>query len=146
MVSCTEIRPWEERRCLSANVTVGHWKNSITTTTSLQNRSPTHAPSLKRTIAKIETNTVITGSRSRSPQPHPPGRAQEAQAEGTIDLLPQSPGLSLTSTSDPRPCSSLILHGRQVPRLLHHHHRLLTRPDRRRLRRLLAGPLPAHRR
>ena len=39
----------------------------------------------------------------------------------------------------------LFLHGRQVPRLLHHHHRLLARPDRRRLCRLLDRPLPAHR-
>ena len=39
----------------------------------------------------------------------------------------------------------LFLHGRQVPRLLHHHHRLLARPDRRCLCRLLDRPLPAHR-
>ena len=31
-----------------------------------------------------------------------------------------------------------------MPRLLHHHHRLLPRTNRRRLRRLLSGPLPAH--
>lgn len=48
--------------------------------------------------------------------------------------------------SDPCAYSSLLLHGRQVPRLLHHHHRLLPRPDRRHLRRLLHRPLPAHRR
>lgn len=40
----------------------------------------------------------------------------------------------------------ILLHGRQVPRLLHHHHRLLARTNRRRLRRVLTGPLPADRR
>ena len=49
----------------------------------------------------------------------------------------------LTST-DPSTWSSLFLHGRQVPRLLHHHHRLLTRTNRRSLRRLLSGAMPAH--
>ena len=48
-----------------------------------------------------------------------------------------------SSDSCPRP--TLILHGRQVPRLLHHHYRLLARTNRRRLRRLLSGPLPAYR-
>jgi hypothetical protein len=47
---------------------------------------------------------------------------------------------------DSRPCPPIILHGRQVPRLLHHHHRLLTRPDRRHLRRLLNGAMSTHRR
>ena len=40
--------------------------------------------------------------------------------------------------------TSLILHGRQVPRLLHNHHRLFPRPNRRRLRWLLTGSLPTH--
>lgn len=49
------------------------------------------------------------------------------------------------SVTDPCAYSPILLHGRQVPRLLHNHHRLLTRPDRRRLRRLLNGALPTHR-
>merc|ERR1712225_230076 len=40
----------------------------------------------------------------------------------------------------------LLLHGRQVPRMLQHHHRLLPRPDRRPVRILLDRPLPANRR
>ena len=51
----------------------------------------------------------------------------------------------ISSPTDPRAPAPLLLHGRQVPRLLHHHHRLLARPDRRHLRRLLDRPLPAHR-
>lgn len=39
---------------------------------------------------------------------------------------------------DPRPGTSLVLHGRKVPWLLHHHHRLLARPVRRCLRRLVS--------
>lgn len=39
---------------------------------------------------------------------------------------------------------TVLLHGRQVPRLLHHHHRLLARPDRRHLRRVLDGAVPAY--
>jgi len=40
----------------------------------------------------------------------------------------------------------LVLHGRQVPRLLHHHHRLLPRPDRCHLPRMHHRSLPADRR
>ena len=47
------------------------------------------------------------------------------------------------STPDSRARSAILLHGRQVPRLLHHHHRLLTRPDRRHLPRLHNRALPA---
>ncbi len=47
---------------------------------------------------------------------------------------------------DPRARPALLFHGRQVPRLLHHHHRLLARTDRRGVRRLLAGAVPADRR
>lgn len=46
---------------------------------------------------------------------------------------------------DSGPRSSLLLHGRQVPRLLHHHHRLLARTDRRHLPGLHHGALPTHR-
>ena len=35
---------------------------------------------------------------------------------------------------DPRPRAPLLLHGRQVPRLLHHHDGLLARADGRDLR------------
>lgn len=45
--------------------------------------------------------------------------------------------------SDPRSRSSLFLHGRQVPWMLHNHNRLQPRTDCRRLRRLLAGSVPA---
>ncbi len=44
---------------------------------------------------------------------------------------------------DTRARPALLLHGRQMPRLLHHHDRLLARPNRRHLWRLLDGPLPA---
>lgn len=46
-------------------------------------------------------------------------------------------------TPDPRARPALLLHGRQVPWLLHHHDRLLARPDRRHLRRLLDRAVPA---
>ena len=46
--------------------------------------------------------------------------------------------------TDPRTRPALLLHGRQVPRLLHHHDRLLARANRRRLRRVLAGAVPAY--
>merc|ERR1711900_148303 len=39
--------------------------------------------------------------------------------------------------AEPCPCPKILLHGCQVPRLLHHHHRLLARTNRRHLRRLL---------
>jgi len=48
------------------------------------------------------------------------------------------------SLTDPRSRAAILLHGRQVPRLLHHHNRLQPRSDRRCLRRLLAGAVPAH--
>ena len=44
---------------------------------------------------------------------------------------------------DPRTGPALLLHGRQMPRLLHHHNRLLARPDRRYLRRVLNRAVPA---
>lgn len=47
-------------------------------------------------------------------------------------------------STDPCAPAPLLLHGRQVPRLLYYHHRLLARPDRRYLRRLLDRPLPAY--
>ena len=40
---------------------------------------------------------------------------------------------------DACPRSPLLLHGRQVPRLLHNHHRLLARPNGSHLRWLLDG-------
>jgi hypothetical protein len=47
--------------------------------------------------------------------------------------------------SVPCPRSSIILHGRQVPWLLHNHYRLLTCPNRCHLRRLLDSSLPTNR-
>jgi hypothetical protein len=52
---------------------------------------------------------------------------------------------SVPLSIDPCACSSIFLHGRQVPRLLHHHNRLLARSDRCHLCRLLDGSLPTHR-
>lgn len=46
--------------------------------------------------------------------------------------------------SEPRSSSSIILHGCQVPRLLHHHNRLLPRTNCSYLRRLLDCPLPTY--
>jgi hypothetical protein len=48
-------------------------------------------------------------------------------------------------TTDPSASASIILHGCQVPRLLHNHHRILPRSNGCHLRRLLDRPLPAHR-
>ena len=48
--------------------------------------------------------------------------------------------------AEPCPCPKILLHGCQVPRLLHHHHRLLARTNRRHLRRLLDRSLPTNRR
>ena len=46
--------------------------------------------------------------------------------------------------TDPRPRTPLLLHGRQVPRLLHHHDRLFARPNSRHLPRLLDCALPTN--
>ena len=51
--------------------------------------------------------------------------------------------LIVETKTDARPRSPVLLHGRQVPRLLHHHDRLLARTNRRRLPGLLAGAVPA---
>ena len=47
------------------------------------------------------------------------------------------------SNADPCAQPPILLHGRQVPRLLHDHHRFLTRPDRRHLPGLHHGPVSA---
>jgi hypothetical protein len=115
-----------------------------------------HPPPVgQRRISEQQTHTHskrpgltrhLTGSRSRSPQPHPSGRGPQAQAEGVFYMaqlmLPTTP-LTLASDACTRP--SFLLHGRQVPWMLHHHHRLLARPDGCCLRRLLSGPVPAYR-
>jgi hypothetical protein len=62
-------------------------------------------------------NRHFSGSRSRSSQPNASGGSAQAQAQ------------------DPRPRPSLLLHGRQVPRLLHNHNCLLARSDCRPMRR-----------
>ena len=54
--------------------------------------------------------------------------------------------LTFSIPIDARPRSPLLLHGRQVPRLLHNHHRLLARPNRRHLWWLLNCSMPANRR
>ena len=45
---------------------------------------------------------------------------------------------------DACPRSPLLLHGRQMPWLLHNHHRLLTRPNRCYLWRLLNGSMSTY--
>ena len=57
---------------------------------------------------------------------------------------PPAQSCSDSEMTDPRTRPPLLLHGRQVPRLLHHHDRLLARANRRRLRRVLAGAVPAY--
>lgn len=77
---------------------------------------------------------------------------QEAQAQGEYspdhgpDIYGSSTAHLLTPPPDARARPPLLLHGRQVPRLLQHHDRLLSRPDRRHLRFLRDRPLPAYRR
>lgn len=53
---------------------------------------------------------------------------------------------NVTISTDACPRSPLLLHGRQVPRLLHHHHRLLACPNCCHLWRLLDCPMSANRR
>ena len=48
----------------------------------------------------------------------------------------------LTTHADISTRPTIVLHGRQVPRLLYNHHRLLTRTNSRRMRRMLTGSLP----
>merc|ERR1712037_1023447 len=55
------------------------------------------------------------------------GRAEEAQAEAV------------------GPAPKLLLHGREMPRMLPNHHGVLSRPDRCCLLGLLHRPLPVHR-
>lgn len=50
----------------------------------------------------------------------------------------------ISQSLDPRPRPPLLLHGRKMPRLLHHHNRLLARPNSCHLRRLLNRAVPAH--
>merc|ERR1712093_950428 len=52
----------------------------------------------------------------------------------STQLLPLRPASTSLRTLS---CPKILLHGCQVPRLLHHHHRLLARTNRRHLRRLL---------
>ena len=106
-----------------------------------------HTQEAKWTVERTsQANTDITGFGTGLPQPKPGCRELQAQAEGMHhrrSIHHTSP--SLTSPPDSRPRPTLILHGRQVPRLLYHHNRLLARTDRRHLRRLLTGALPANR-
>jgi hypothetical protein len=78
-------------------------------------------PTIEASIVKIAIANLSSqsGSRRRSPQPNPSGRSPQAQAQAT------------------RARPSILLHGRQVPRLLHNHHRLLARSNSRRLRRFV---------
>lgn len=50
--------------------------------------------------------------------------------------------MMMIDDADPRARPALLLHGRQVPRLLHHHDGLLARANRRHLRRLLDRAVP----
>lgn len=60
-----------------------------------------------------------------------------------ITPLPTKARSNLQSL-DPRPRPPLLLHGRKMPRLLHHHNRLLACPNSRDLRRLLDRAVSAH--
>lgn len=71
---------------------------------------------------------------------------------GSTSLRFVKPNLSPNTTlhanmvfTDPCARTPLLLHGRQVPRLLQHHDRLLSRPDRRHLRVVRDRPLPTDR-
>ena len=91
-----------------------------------------HGESRTRLVGDVNGGTDCLGviaefTRRRSPQPEPCGRSESAQAQAT------------------RAVAQLVLHGRQVPRLLQHHRRLLTRPDRRPLRLVLDRALPTDR-
>jgi len=106
------------------NVWLGKWKWSTITQLFLPRK-----PTLKHTsTSSLSINPQINqdGSRSRSSQPCSSGWGTKAQAE------------------DSRPSSTILLHGRQVPRLLHNHYCFLARTDCRHLRRLLDCPMPAY--
>jgi hypothetical protein len=94
------------------------------------------------TEQRADNHTI--GSRSRSPQPHAAGGSAQAQAQGTSNSPRIRPQVTNVLDVDSRSRPTILLHGRQVPRLLHHHYRLLARPNRRRLRRLFTGALPTH--
>ena len=59
-----------------------------------------------------------------------------------MNTIPQSADIPVPI--DARPRSPLFLHGRQMPRLLHNHHRLLARPNCRHLRWLLDCSMSAN--
>jgi hypothetical protein len=67
---------------------------------------------------------------ARQGSPPPASRRGEAQAQAEA----------------PRAAPQLVLHGRQVPRMLQDHDRVQPRADGRPLRRLLHRSVPAHRR
>lgn len=52
--------------------------------------------------------------------------------------------ISYVINLEPCPCPTILLHGRQMPRLLHHHHCLLTCSHRRHLRWMLDRPVSAN--
>lgn len=84
----------------------------------------------------------ISGSRSRSPQSSSSSWGKKAQAEGMTVMK----GLTAETNVgiDTCPSSKIILHGCQVPRLFHHHNSLLSRTNRRYLRRMLNSSLPTN--
>ena len=84
---------------------------------------------------------VLTGSLPTSlffPTGASPGRRPSAPSRGA--------GGSQAQAQAPRAEPQLLLHGREVPGLLQHHHRVQPLPDCRALRLLLRRALPAHRR
>jgi len=75
----------------------------------------------------VSCSKACQWAQGRSPEPFQVHRGAATQEEA-IGAGPQ-----------------LVLHGRKVPRMLQHHHRLLPRPNCRSLRIMLYCPLPAYR-
>ena len=66
-------------------------------------------------------------------QPPPSSLASQSRLPKHLQNQNSLTNQSDRKHTDSRPRPPLILHGRQMPRLLHHHDRLLARTDRRRL-------------
>lgn len=118
------------------------FSQSISSTRRPRRRRANTSSRYKRPISQSITKSSPSPTNLPSPvsistHPHP--------ITTPSHTLPTFPIQYLTSRpTDARPSPPLLLHGRKMPRLLHHHDRLLARPNRRHLRRLLHRALPAH--